>query len=188
MPSTRSYVIALGDVLPENRQIQRESCDDVILKVAMRRNIKDRETDLVIRDTLPFTDLAVGAARESWTVPAAGVVGAETLFVGAAIPQNNVVGFYGLALNSAPNTFTMVRFATGNAAAPAITRGLFHLEQLENRLEPSGYLSEIVYFEKTEFCRISLMAKAVSVLNTQNLPLLARTIEPIGTTITMPAV
>lgn len=186
--TTRSYLVPIGDVNLEQRQQKRVNCDDVIIEVALRRQIKDRPEDLTVRDTLPNTDLGVAGLQNSWLVAAAAVVAAETVFTAAAIAINNVVGFYGIAPETTPVVWSFVRFAVGTAAAPTITRGLFHLEQLNSRFEPVGYFSEIPYFERTEFCRISLMARAAAAGATQVVPMLARTCEPIGTIITMPSV
>ncbi len=181
---TKSYLIPVGDLSLGDRQDLRANVDQVITSAALRLAIRDRETDLILRDTLPNTDLGL-AAQESWLVPTAGVVGAENQFIGLALAVDRVVGFYGIAPETAPGGTSRIRFTLG--AASSQIRGVFQLEQLNSRIETVGYFSETVVFTRQEFIRIMLMARNATVLNTQILPILARTVEPIGAVVSAPS-
>ena len=185
MAVTKSYLIPVGDLSLSDRQGIRGNVDDVITQNALRLAIRDREEDLIIRDTLPFTDLAL-AAQESWLVPAAGVVAAETQFFASLIAVDRVIGFYGIGPETVPIAFSRIRLTLG--AASAQIRGVFQIEQLNARLEPAGYFSEAVVFTRQETVRVLLMARLATALNTQTFSLFARTVEPIGAVVSAPSV
>lgn len=185
MPATKSYLIPVGDLSLSDRQGIRANVDQVITGNALELAIRTNDRDLIIRDTLPFTDLAL-AAQESWLVPVAAVVAAESQYFSSVVAVDRIIGFYGIALETAPVVFSRLRLTLG--ATSAQIRGVFQLEQLNARLEPAGYFSEAVVFTRQETVRVLLMARAAALLNTQIVPLFARTVEPIGAVVSAPSV
>jgi len=188
---TKSYLIPVGDLSLEARVAFRASVDDDLLKTAERVAIRDMEADLLVRDSLPNTDLGTAAAggvalaaQEDWLMAAAGVVAAEGPLVWATLAQDRCIGFYGLAINNAPAVVSRVRFQLGAGAV----RAVYQIEQLEPRLEPIGYFSKPVFFTRNEPVRILVMPKIAFAVNTMRMPMLARTVEPIGAVVSAPSV
>lgn len=181
----RSYIIAVGDLTLEERQAKRLNCDIVTVENALKRTIKDRPDDLIVRDALPATDLNL-AAQESWLDAVAGVVAAEHQFIGFALPNDRIIGFYGIAPVTVPLATSRIRLTRG--ATSTSVMGVFQLEQLESRLEPAAYFSETVVFQNNDFVRIMVMSKLATLASTQVIPLLARVCEPAGNTVLGPAV
>lgn len=185
MPATRSYLIPIGDLSLGDRQGMRANADDVLGVAAMRLAIRDRLEDLIIRDTLPDVDLGLAAQRD-FLIAGPGVVAADLQFVGFLVPIDRVNVFWGCAVNSPTPSLSVLRLTLGVASSQV--RGVFQLEQLESRLEPVGYFSEAIVFTRQEFQRIMVMPKLAFGANGQRLVLAARTVEPIGTTVSAPSV
>jgi hypothetical protein len=169
----------------------RAECDRKLLLNALDVKIKTREEDLIIRDALPNTDLGVAAAggvalaaQEDWLMAAAGVVAVEGPLVWAVLANDRVMGFYGLTIENAPQPVSRVRFQLGNGAF----RGVYQVEQLDSFLNTAGYFSETVIFTHNEPIRILIMPRLAFGANTLRIPLLARTIEPIGQVVSAPSV
>jgi hypothetical protein len=183
---TRSYLIAAGDLSLDDRKSLRSNSDEVLKAAATRLAIRDRLEDLIIRDTLPNADLAL-ATSDDWLVAGAGVAGTELQYIGTTLAVDRCVAFYGVGSESVPQQISRVRLTLG--AASAQIRGVFQLEQLNSRLEPLGYFSESIVFTRQEFVRIMVMPRTGGfAANTQRLHFLARTIEPIGSTVSAPSV
>lgn len=188
---TKSYLIPVDDMSLEARLTMRAECDRKLIENALRVKIKDREEDLIIRDSLPNTDLGTAAAggvalaaQEDWLMAAAGVVAAEGPLVWAVLANDRAMGFYGLTIETAPQPVSRVRFQLGNGAV----RGAFQVEQLDSRLNTAGYFSETVIFTHNEPVRILIMPRLAFGANTLRIPLMARTIEPIGQVVSAPSV
>lgn len=185
MPVTKSYLIPVGDMSLEARMNTRANCDDALIAAAKRLAIRDREEDLIIRDTLPNTDLGL-AAQEDWLIAGAGVVATELQYTALALAIDRCIGFFGLGVESAPPSISRVRLTLG--AASSQIRGVYQIEPLYSRLETAGYFSEVVMFTRQEVCRIMVMPRLAFAVNTERLHFYARTIEPIGTVVSAPSV
>ena len=175
--ATSSYLIPVGDLSLEDRQALRRDADRKLIMNALDARIKSDDKDLLIRDTLPNTDLGL-AAQEDWLIAGAGILATELQYLSAAVANNRVIGFFGVSVESAPASISRLRLTLG--AASAQTRGSYQLEQLYSRLEPAGYFSELVQFVQIEVCRIMVMPRLAFVANSERLAFMARTVEPIG--------
>lgn len=189
--ATKSYLIAVGDLSLDDRKAMRVNADQKLVVAAAKLAIRDMPEDLIIRDTLPNTDLtlapAAPAATDEWLVAGAGVAGTDLQYVGAALAVDRCVVFYGVGSETAPQQISRVRLTLG--AASAQIRGVFQIEQLNSRLETLGYFSEGVLFTRQEFVRIMVMPRTGGfAANSQRLHFLARTIEPIGAVVSAPSV
>ena len=183
--ATKSYLIPVGDLSLQDRQDMRGNCDVALIQNAKRVAIRDQESDLILRDSLPNVDFGL-AAQEDWLIAGAGVVAVELQYTLAVIANDRCVGFFGLGVESAPPSISRLRLTLG--AASAQIRGVFQLEQLYSRLEAAGYFSEVVVFTRNETCRIMVMPRLAFAVNTERLHLLARTVEPIGAVVSAPSV
>jgi len=193
MGVTRSYTIPLSDLSLADRQRMREDTDRNITSAALRLAIRDREEDLIIRDTLPNTDLGVGiggpaagaGTSEDWLIQPAGVNGTELQYHSSLLALDRVIGFYGCAVESAAASISRLRLTLG--AASSQVRGVFQLEDMYERLETAAYFSEVVIFTRQETIRTMVMPRVAFAALTERLKLLARTIEPIGTVVSAPS-
>lgn len=185
MPATKSYLIPLSDLTLSDRQDIRINVQAVLESNAQRLAIRDRIEDLVIRDTLPNTDLGL-AAQEDWLVAGAGVLATELQYISAAIAQDRCIAFYGVGYESAAQSISRIRFTLG--AASTTVRGVFQLEQMFDRLEPAGYFSSPIVYTRQETARIMVMPRIAFGANTERVHLLGRTIEPIGAVVSAPSV
>jgi len=185
MAATKSYLVPLSDLTLADRQEIRGNVQAVLESNAQRLAIRDRIEDLIIRDTLPATDLGM-AAGEDWLIPVAGAAAVEGQYISAAIAQDRVIAFWGLGYESAAFSVSRLRFTLG--AVSTTVRGVFQLEQLTDRLEPVGYFSSPVVYTRQETCRIMHLPRIAFAINTERIHLLARTIEPIGAVVSAPSV
>lgn len=181
---TRSYLIPVGDLSLDERRGMRANTDDVLVASALELAIRTNPDDLILRDTLPFTDLAL-AAQEDWLIAGAGVVATELQYFSSALAVDRCIGFYGLSYESVPPSISRVRFTLG--AASAQIRGSYQIEKLNSRLETAGYFSEAVVFTRQETARILVMPRLAFAANTQRLALDSRTVEPIGAVVSAPS-
>lgn len=185
MPSSKSYLLPIGDLTLQERQEIRANVNMVLDANASRLAIRDRLEDLIIRDTLPNTDLGL-AAQEDWLIAGAGVVATELQYISAALAQDRVIAFFGVGSETAAASISRIRLTLG--AASTTVRGLFQLEALNTRLEPAGYFSSPIVFTKQETARIMVMPRLAFAANSERLTLFARTIEPIGAVVSVPSV
>lgn len=188
MPSneaTLSTLIPLSDLSIEQRAAVRRNVEDILVRAAVKVAIRQDPADLIIRDTLPNTDLGL-AAQEDWLIAGAGVVATELQYFSQALANDRCVAFYGVGIESAPGSVARLRLTLG--AASAQIRGVFQLEQLLSRLEPAGYFSEPVLFTRNETCRVMVMPRLAFAANSERLHLFARTVEPIGAVVSAPSV
>jgi len=194
-PFTASYLLPVGDLTLEDRRMLRGDVDAKLRDTAVTLRIQPDESTLVIRDTLPNTDLGVGVGgpgvgagtAEDWLDQIAGVVGAEhQYFVSPALAPDRCIGFYGVSAESAPPSISRLRLTLGPASAQ--TKGVFQLESLYTRLETAGYFTEAIIFQRQEIVRVMVMCRLAYAALTERLALLARTIEPIGAVVSASSV
>lgn len=190
MSSSKSYLVPIGDLTLQERQEIRGNVNQVLDANASRLAIRDRLDDLIIRDTLPNTDLGMtsagAAVAEDWLIPGAGVVGTEQQYLSAQLAQDRVIAFFGVGSESAAASIARIRLTLG--AASTTVRGLFQLEALNTRLEPAGYFSSPIVFTKQETARIMVLPRIAFAAFSERLTLFARTIEPIGAVVSVPSV
>lgn len=183
--STKSYLIPLSDLNLSERQEIRSTVNTKLDEVAMRLAIRDNVNDLVIRETLPNVDLGL-AAQDDWLIAGAGAIGVLLQYIGFLLPVDRCLAFWGVGVESAAASVSRVNLSQG--AGSAQVRGVFQIEQLQSRLEPAGYFSEPVIFSRQEFIRVQVMPRLAFAVNSERLHFFARTIEPIGNTISSPSV
>ncbi len=188
----KSYLLPLSDLTLADRAEIRGNVQQALVANAMRLAIRDRIQDMVIRDALPFTDFAINGLGgpalpdESWLIAGPGVIGTNLQYFSNAIAQDRVVAFWGVGVESAAASISVLRLTLG--AASTETRGTFQLEQLTDRLEPAGYFSSPIVFTKTEVCRGMVLPRLAFAANTERLHLSCRVIEPLGTIVSRSAV
>ena len=80
-----------------------------------------------------------------------------------------------------------VRFTIGPASTT--TLATFQPEVMYSRLEPAGYFSEPVLYSRQQTARVMVMPRTGGFgANSQRLTMLARSIEPLGTWVSAPAI
>lgn len=185
MAVTTSYLIPVGDLSLEARLGIRAAVDVKLQEAAQRLKIRDHPDDMVIRDTLPLTDLTL-AATDDWLIPGPGVAGTALQYFSSLLGIDRCVGFFGVGVETALASNSRLSLTQG--AASAQIRGVYHLEQLNSRLEPAGYFSETIIFIRQETIRAMVIPRLAYAANTERMHLFARTIEPIGSVISAPSV
>ena len=189
MAFTKSYLIPVGDLTLESRRDMRASVDECLRVAALGVAIQPDDSTLLVRDTLPNTDLGVGlgapaagaGTAEDWLIQAAvllAAVGVEIPYFTSIIANDRCIAFWGVSVEAAPASISRVRLTLG--ATSTQTKGVFQLEQLYGRLETVGYFSEAIIFKRVETCRVMVMPRLAFAALSERLGLLARTIEPIG--------
>lgn len=186
MAFTKSYLIPVDDLTLEDRRMMRASVDEALKVAAISLALQPDESSLLVRDTLPNTDLGVGiggpavgaGTAEDWLDQIAGVIGAEHQYFASVIANDRCIGFWGVSAESAPPSISRVRLTLG--AASAQTKGVFQLEPLYTRLNTVGYFTEAIIFKRVETCRVMVMPRLAYAALTERIALLARTVEPIG--------
>ncbi len=148
--ATKSYLIPLSDLTLADRQEIRANVQAILQANAERLAIRDNLADLIIRDTLPFTDLGL-AAQEDWLIAGAGILATELQYFSSLVAQDRVISFFGLGVESAAASISRVRLTLG--AASTTVRGVFQLEALYSRLEPTGYFSSPIVYTRQETAR-----------------------------------
>ena len=183
MASVRSYLIPRADLDLASRAAMRINVDAKLEEAAQKLAIRPSVDDLVIRDTLPTTDLGM-AAGESWLDPLAGVAATEHVFATVVVALDRAIGFWGVGIETATAGIDQLRFQV----AAGSVRGHFQLEQLNSSLEAVGYFSAAVIFTRQETLNIRVLPRLAYVAATERLALLALTIEPLDAIVSRPSV
>lgn len=190
MAATKSYIIPIGDLSLDDRKGMRANVDEKLIVIAGMLKIRPSEDDLVIRDTLPNFDLGLtdvaAAVTDSWLVPGAGVVGTPLQYFAPVIAQDHALAVFGFETENATPSISRVALTQGPASAQS--RGVYQVESLYTRLEPVGYLSEAIPFNRGEVFRTMVVPRLAFAVFTERFHLLARTVEPIGFIISAPSV
>ena len=189
--ATYSYLIPKGDLSLSDRAGMRAEADHDLVQKAVDLSIKTDPNDLLVRDTLPYTDLnmsdASAAHDESWILANAGVVGTDAVMFVNAIPQNKVVSFWGVSVEGPVNAVSRIKLGIGTGSALSTTLAIFQLEELYSALEPVGYFSQGIMFVQLDNAMGLVMPRIAFPAYQQRLALLARTCEPIMTLISRPS-
>lgn len=178
-----SELIAVGDLSIEQRRFARDSCDAALIQQAVRSGIRSDPSDLVIRDTLPSTDLGIQGTgttnNEDWLIQVAFTIAVDALYINAVqVGINNAIAFYGLSTTGAAPLTTRVWFKIGSAGATP--RAVFQPQQLQGRLEPTGYFSKPITYGRQDLVTVAVRPRASAAAFTEPLVLLARTVEQLG--------
>lgn len=178
MSVTMSYLTPASSLtLAERRTI----IDAVDYNLQVQADKLSIAGDLVVRDTLPDTDLGLAATRD-WLVAGLGIAGTELAFVNFAVPVDHVIGYYGVALLTAGQGISVTRFALG--ATQSQVKSVVQVEQLDALLEPVGYLNTDLYYKRNDVQWIGVMPRRGGfAANSQRVVLLSRVLEPFGTTV-----
>ncbi len=112
--------------------------------------------------------LDAAATLDQWNTFALAAIGINySVFNGIAAPvlaADRLAVFYKIGIETAPLPVSRVTFRSGGAAGNIV--GVFDLEQLVNRLETDGFLSEPVVYDPSQtfavqvLCRIATLALA----------------------------
>ncbi|MDD4986974.1 MAG: hypothetical protein PHQ43_14595 [Dehalococcoidales bacterium] len=169
----------IRDEIPGVNVNDRQARVNAILKYLETDNIPP---SIDVREFQPILD--AGTALDQWNTAALAVVGtAYSCFQAIAAPvmaANRLAVFYKVGIETVPLPVSRLIFRSGGAAGNII--GEFDLEQLVNRLETDGYLSEPVVIDPTgTFAAQVLCRIATGVLARVQLGGLI--FEPAGSTI-----
>jgi hypothetical protein len=181
------YIIPVGDLDIGTRSQMRQQCDQSLFARALDiRKLAATRNELVVRDIIPNVDLVniAGGLVTAWWITGALVANTPYIYVNAICPQDKVIAFYGVSQESVLPATALVYFrvgATGNS-----TRAVCNLEVLYARMESQGYLDMEVMYDPNERIFIDLLPRINAA--TERLMLMGRVIEPIGATVSGPAV
>jgi len=181
--TTTSELIPIGDLSLDQRASKRAEIDRNLIDFAVKKAV-GVASDLVVRDTLPFTDLGLagGTTAEEWLITSAGVVGTLLAYVSAKqLSTTQAVAFWGVGSPMASPGVSALKFFFGSSQAQV--RAYFQLEQLFSRLESQGYFGTGLYYGPQEYITIDVMPISAFAASTEKLTLLARTVDPFGQTI-----
>lgn len=189
--ATRSYLIPISDLSLDSRLAVRKNVDESLENAIRILAIRASLSQCVIRDSLPNFDLGLAPAApnatDEWLVAGAGVAGTELQYFSGLLPQDTVIGFYGVAVENANPQISRIRFTIGPNSQTSLAT--FQLESLYSRLEPGGYYSEPVLYTRNQTARVLVMPRTGGFgANSQRLTMYARTIEPLGTWVSTPAI
>lgn len=150
------------------------------------------ETELVVRNLLPFTDLgagAVGWALETYRNPAIAAAGWGSAFDTGAVPafaptlaNSRVAVFYKFADYSANPVVDGCRFRVGGTGATTKATFQFQLER-GAKLEPDVYFTEPVVYDPQDVVYIELYYNAIVGALGEAFAFGAFTIERLGAVI-----
>lgn len=181
------YIIPGADMTVEQRSAVRRDVDRRLMERATAIKSLGRADELVVRDVNPFVDCAVAPLNTTrWVTGALAVAGTAQAYWNAAIANNQVMGFFGLANLSANPSVDLISFRVGAGAGS--TRGLYHLAQVLSKMEPEGYFDMMVLYDPQEVCNVTVTPHTAKAAPGDELVLFCRIIEPIGATISGPAI
>lgn len=137
-----------------------------------------------VREMQPVLDVP-GVANDRWETQVVAAAGAVyTVFnlavVAPVMAANRLAVFYGVGVETAPMPVSRLIFRSGGAAGNII--GIFDLEQLANRLETQGFLSEPVVIDPTATYAVQVLGR-IAIAAFARVQLAALVFEPAGTTI-----
>ncbi len=145
----------IGDETPRDARIR------TILAYLLGGNIPP---SIDIREFQPILD--AGAALDQWNTAALAVVGtAVSVFqaVGAPVLAADALAvFYKIGIETVPLPVSRVIFRSGGAAGNTV--GIFDLEQLVNRLETDGFLSEPVVYDPSQTFAVQVLPRIATLV------------------------
>lgn len=135
-----------------------------------------------IRELQNILDAA--AALDQWNTAALAAIGVNyTCFQAVGAPvlaADRLAVFYKIGIETAPLPVSRVTFRSGGAAGNIV--GVFDLEQLVNRLETDGYLSEPVVYDPSQTFAVQVLCR-IATLAIARVQLGALIFEPAGNVI-----
>lgn len=174
----------MGYIIPSNEitLTDEKRSRDVTLEQLITLGVKSLSTPrsrLVARGAQNIADF--GTILDQWNTAALLVLGTfYTIFQAIAAPRlavTSVIGFYKVAVETAPSPVALMRFQEG--AAGGTTFDFFDLEQFVGKLEAEGYFSGPIIYDKNQVLNITVSARVAT-------GLLARVqpgnilVEPVG--------
>lgn len=179
-----STTIAEEDLNINERQVWRTRIAKNLLAGALQQNIRNDPSKLVLRDTLPGTDLSL-ASSEDWLVAGAGVAGTYTTYINLQLPTTKTIVLYGVGiLPTNPLAISVVQLFQG----PNTNYGSYQIEGLDLQLRPTAFFSEEIYYGKEQTMVVKVMPRTGGfAANTQRLKLHALTVEPLGDIVSAPS-
>jgi len=165
----------------EERRAVRDSADLNAADSLMQSTNRKDYSQIVVRSPQPLADFAVAGAGQSWLIPGPSVVGTEINLINAVLlTAVQAVTFYGIGLISVPVGISRLRFLKGAGDV----RAVMSTEELETRLEPSGYFAQQQVYAPQDTLTVPVLPKAVFANST--IVLMGRFAEPRGNLITAP--
>jgi hypothetical protein len=143
------------------------------LQRALDRGIGKSCADLAIRDIQPQVDIPTAfAASARWIFPApAGAVAVNTLtnWINEAVPNNRIIAFYGIAMETALNEISQITFRQG-PGGNGRTIAVFNVESCYTKLRAELFFGLPVVYEDQEnmfiqvYNRIAVAAAGVRLI------------------------
>ena len=179
------YLIPGDELSIEQKQALRMNVDRTLQDRATTVKSIGRSNELVVRDIVPNLDINVAPLNTSQWITGALVAGVVPInYVNAPLANNKILAFYGIADLEANPVVDVVFFRVG--ATGGSTRGIAHLAQMFSKMTTDGYLDMAIVYDPQEVMFIQVVANAIAA--TERLILLGRVIEPVGATISGPAI
>lgn len=180
-------------VIPKSEMTQAEiysleqRIQESLIKMALQADLASDRSELVIRDILPFTDLAGALGNEHWTnqiiCVANGWQAAPDFNIRlAGIQANRVMAFYKVFNRSVNPTISLARFQLAQTGVLAVLQ----LEELWAEQEQVGFFGPIFYNDN-ETVRIDYYANAATAAGGEQIGLPAMVCEPYGEVISQDA-
>jgi len=173
-------------VIPKSEMTQAEifsleqKIQESLYKMALQADLASDRSELVIRDCLPFTDLAGALTNENWVnqivCVANGWQAAPDFNVRlAGIQANRVMAFYKVFNNTLNPTINATRFSLAQTGVLAVLQ----LEELWAEQESVGFFGPIFYNDN-ETIRIEHYANAATAAGAELIGFPAMVCEPYG--------
>jgi hypothetical protein len=177
------YLIRYDDTREDQRQQYRADATNLLRSFAAQNKIgaSGDPTDYVVRDFQPLLDITTPPNLNRWQTAALAAIGTYyTVFQNqATVPiQNNMaVCVYSVSVLDA--NFPVSRLRIQEGVNGATTYGDFDLQQMENNLTATGYLSQPVLFGPQRIMNITVCSKvATGAIGNVSLGILV--VEPFG--------
>jgi len=185
MPNYPFSGIIPGDELSlaEKQAFRSDAINALMTRAINVKRLGNDPSEIAIRDILPLTDLAI-AAGQWWQTPAL-VAGAVTIYVNNPMNAMRALSIYGVGIESAAPSCSVIWFRSGPAGAT--TKGIGNLEPLYTKMQPDGYLSKACMWDPLETVFIHVWARLTNAAG-DRIPLRGAIAEPLGETISGPIV
>jgi hypothetical protein len=146
-----SYIVPTNELTLSDIKGFKSAAISAGINRAMSLGLARAETELVVRQALPFTDFGApaGYVLEEYRNQAMGAGAWTLLFDGGAAPvlaNNRLAVFYKFANYSLAPTMPAIRFRIGPTGAS--TKATFHMQlDTGSKIEPDVYFTEPVIYD-----------------------------------------
>jgi len=127
---------------------------DELLAQAQRKGFSP--TDMIVRDLLPYTDLAVTGATtgavDIWNTPALTAV-TSTVWVNRQILDNQFVAIYGVAIEDPNPSIKTVTLMVGTAS----THAIWNLQEILACMTTVGISEEFMIWRAQDVVRVTAL-------------------------------